>query len=338
MILYFGNKLKKNRRITSMMESLEPFLRQIVEIKTFSEKSSYTGKIADVTMQLLRHCRKTSLMLIDVFSSKNIYYALYISWLAKLAGLPYVLILRGGNLPEKAKSNTFIIRLLFKRAKHIVAPSGYLYDAFKPSYQQTILIPNIVDASLYPYQEREIKAPKIIYIRGFGKVYNPSMLIRAVGLLKESYPGIEVVMMGNDHGDNTMETCRQLVTDMGLEKNISLRGSMAKEEWIALSESFNIMVSTPMIDNTPVSVIEGMMLGLPVISTNVGGIGYLLDDRVTGLLIEADNPEQLAEAVSLLTENQSLANNVVRNARKKAESFGWNHIKPLWEKILKSDE
>jgi len=338
MILYFGNKLKKSRRITSMIESLEPFLRQLVEIKTFSEKSSYAGKIADVTVQIYKHFHKTSLVLIDVFSSKNIYYALYISLLAKLAGLPYALVLRGGNLPEKAKSHPFLIRLLFRNAKHIVAPSGYLHDTFKPSYPQTILIPNIVDVSLYPYREREIKDPKILYLRGFGRVYNPQMLICAVDILKKTYPDIEVLMMGNDHGDKTMQTCRQLVSDLGLEKNITLRGSMPKEEWIDMSENFNIMVSTPMIDNTPVSVIEGMMLGLPVISTNVGGISYLIDDRESGLLVEAGNPEQLAEAVSLLLENPALALSITRNARKKSETFGWDQVKPLWKKILNPDE
>jgi len=223
-------------------------------------------------------------------------------------------------------------------ARHIIAPSGYLYDAFKPSWPQTTLIPNIVESSKYIFRQRKIIVPKILYLRGFGKVYNPQIVIYAVKQLKKTYPGIEVVMMGNNHGDNTLETCRQLVSDLGLTKNIAIRGCMEKEEWIALSESFNIMVSTPMIDNTPVSVIEGMMLGLPIISTNVGGISYLIEDRKTGLLIETNNSEHLVQAVRRLAENPCLVSDIAIAARKKAEGFGWENVKPMWRKILKTNE
>jgi L-malate glycosyltransferase len=274
-------------------------------------------------------------VLLDVFSSKNIWYALYISLLAKKTGLPYTLILRGGSMPQKAAQSPRLIHLLFSGARHIIAPSGYLCDAFKPSWPQTTLIPNIVESSKYIFRQREIGVPKILYLRGFGKVYNPQMLIHAIHMLKTEFPGIEAAMMGNNHGDKTLEDCQRIVSESGLTENIKIYGSMSKEQWIALSGNFNIMVSTPMIDNTPVSVIEGMMLGLPVISTNVGGISYLIDHGVNGLLIEAANSAQLAEAIRSLAGNPILAAEIALAARKKAESFGWDNVKSLWEKILR---
>ena len=80
-----------------------------------------------------------------------------------------------------------------------------------------------------------------------------------------------------------------------LENNIVIKNKLPIKQWVKLSKDYDIMVSNPNIDNMPVSLIEGMALGMCLISTNVGGVPYLVDDK-NCVLIEKNNAKQLSKA------------------------------------------
>ncbi|MGA8853272.1 MAG: glycosyltransferase family 4 protein, partial [Christiangramia sp.] len=87
-------------------------------------------------------------------------------------------------------------------------------------------------------------------------------------------------------------------------------------------------------DNTPVSVIEAMALGLPVVSTNVGGIPYLISNEENGLLVKPRDAEAMAKGILRLMENPELAENLSKKGRLKAEKFNWLEVKQLWLELL----
>jgi len=113
---------------------------------------------------------------------------------------------------------------------------------------------------------------------------------------------------------------------------------LTKREWIGLSSDYDLFINTTNFDNTPVSVIEAMALGLPVVSTNVGGVPYLIENGVNGCLIEKTNVEDMFHSLSSILDNQSFAETLSRDARKKAEKFDWEHIKPLWLKVFEETQ
>ena len=67
---------------------------------------------------------------------------------------------------------------------------------------------------------------------------------------------------------------------------MNFTGKLSKQEWRDLSKDYNVFINTTNFDNTPVSVIEAMALGIPVVSTNVGGLPFLITDKVDGVLVE----------------------------------------------------
>ena len=111
-------------------------------------------------------------------------------------------------------------------------------------------------------------------------------------------------------------------------------GKLTKSEWIHLSKDYNVFINTTNIDNTPVSVIEAMALGLPVVSTNVGGIPYLIEDHTNGLLVEKNNAEAMAAAVVTLMNDAIKREQLILNARKLVEGFDWERVKYAWKEIL----
>ena len=106
------------------------------------------------------------------------------------------------------------------------------------------------------------------------------------------------------------------------------------EEKIKIN-GYNIFINTTNFDNTPVSVIEAMSLGLPVVSTNVGGIPFLLENNVNAILVEINDSKSMALAIKQLILYPNFRNEMVITARSKVEKFDWNYVKNEWFQILK---
>jgi glycosyltransferase involved in cell wall biosynthesis len=80
-----------------------------------------------------------------------------------------------------------------------------------------------------------------------------------------------------------------------------------------------------------------MVLGTPVIATNVGGIPEIVEEGVSGILVEKDNPKQLAVAIDRVLGDEELGKTLVENGREKAKKFTWEmmcgEIDELYESI-----
>jgi len=116
---------------------------------------------------------------------------------------------------------------------------------------------------------------------------------------------------------------------------VTFTGGLNKEEWIALSADYDIFINTTNFDNLPVSIVEAMALGFPIISTNVGGLPYLIEDGVDGLLVNKNDDKMMHEKIEQLLNNPDLSISLSNNARKKAETYAWSSVKTQWDDIIK---
>ena len=138
-------------------------------------------------------------------------------------------------------------------------------------------------------------------------------------------------MVGPD-SDGTLKEVKKLVKLNKL--NVKFTGKLPKSEWITLAEDYNIFINTTNFDNTPVSVIEAMALGLTIVSTNVGGMPYLIENNEEGLLVEPNDAKAMAKAIINLFKNPDSAKRMSLNARQKVEQFDWEVVKHRWLDIL----
>jgi glycosyltransferase involved in cell wall biosynthesis len=107
-----------------------------------------------------------------------------------------------------------------------------------------------------------------------------------------------------------------------------------KKEWIALAKDFDIFINTTNFDNMPVSVMEAMALGLPVISTNVGGMPFLIENSIDGILVSPNSPESFVQAIEELCTVPLKVQNITKNARAKMENLDWEMVKHKWIKLI----
>ena len=328
-IVYFGNKISGYRKAKSVMETLIPLLEQHYHVNSYSSYQNKAFKMADMLINFFIKGLRADVIIIDVYSTANFYFAVILSFLSHLFKIPYVLFLHGGNLPNRYARSTKLVNFTFKNAKSIIAPSNYLKSFFEDKGYDVKYIPNIINLEIYPFKQRTQLLPKLLYLRGFGKVYNPLMTVKAVDILKDKFPLIELAMLGSDI-DGTLDETNTLIQNLNLTQHIRILGKMAQGDWIKLSAGYDIMVSNPIIDNAPVSIIEGMALGLIIVSTDVGGITHLLKDKEDAVLVRSDAHEELAIQIDFLLNNPDFSHSLQLKARKKIEEFTWEKIKDKW--------
>lgn len=331
-ILYIGNDLTQGSNYNSAMNTLSFLLSQEgFVVRKASHMRNKLIRMLHMCYAVGRHARKVDYVLIDTFSTKNFYYALVISQLCRLLGKRYISILHGGNLPSRLANNKFLSRLIFSNSYKNVAPSLYLKTHFDEAGYNTEFIPNTIEITKYSYKERTTISPRLLWVRAFDVTYNPQLAIKVLAQLKKNHPDAKLCMVGPDK-DGSLEACKTLASDLELSSSVVFTGVLRKEEWHKLSEDYDIFINTTNIDNTPVSLIEAMALGLPIVSTNVGGIPFLVEDGKEAILVEKNNMEAMVSAIlNVIDANDQ---NITKLARAKAESFDWMNVKTKWSLLL----
>jgi len=152
-------------------------------------------------------------------------------------------------------------------------------------------------------------------------------------LLLPDHPTAELCMIGPVKDDSWKECIRYAKLH---RLPVRFPGRLAKEEWTAIAADYDIFLNTTNIDNTPVSLIEVMALGLPVVSTKVGGLPYLISADIDGMLVPPNDPERMAAAVKNLLQDPHRAAERTRAARNKVGAFDWERVKHLWKGVLSS--
>lgn len=332
-VLYLGNKFYSYKKVKSVLETLEPLLAEFCEIKTASDKQNQLHRFIDMLYHFFRFGIKADKIIIDVYSTKAFNFAYILSILSKLFNKKYILFLHGGNLPSRYERSSKKVTKIFKNACYIIAPSPYLKSFFHEKGFEIKLIPNIIELEKYPFVNRKNIRPNLLAIRGFGKPYNPLMTLQAVNELKKSVPNLKLLLLGNSDEYYYKEVIDYIQKNQ-LNNIVTVQPKCTRDEWVFLSSDYDIMISNPIIDNTPISLLEGMALGMHIISTKVGGVPYLVSENEINF-VESMDYINLYEKILIILKNDLIYSKKIQNARFLSQSFSWSVCKNKWYDILK---
>lgn len=333
MILYIGNKLSKHGYTPTCVETLGKQLGITYQIKTISDKKNKVLRLLDIIFSIIKERKKTEIILIDTYSTSNFYFALTSAFLSNILKIKYIPILHGGSLPSRIEKYPVLSNYIFKNAIINVSPSKYLEHFFINNGYKVIYIPNNIDLSLYNFKLRENIKPKLLYVRAFHNIYNPIMAIQVFKNLLLRYPNAELCMVGPDK-DGSGEEVKALAEKYNILDKIKITGKLEKEKWIELSKNYDIFINTTNFDNQPVSIIEAMSLGFPIVSTDAGGMPYLIEDNKTGMIVKKNNDKEMLDSIISLLEKKDFGRKLSENARKASEEFNWIEVEKKWTLLL----
>lgn len=257
-----------------------------------------------------------------------------LSWIINCLGKPLVFWIHSSKLNQLIKKTPDKIKDLFSLGNAIVIPCSYYQKMFKNLNLNVRIIYNGIDLQKYKYRLRKKVAPSLLWMRTFNSpVYNPEMALKVIEVLKGSYPNIHLTLAGQQ--PKFSKKIRQIIKEKKLKEYITVKGLLSSEGKKRAFNCHDIFLNTNRLDHAPVSLVEAGASGLPIITTNVGGIPYLFKNRQTAILIKNEDTKNMAKAVKKLIETPTLARKLSKNGRKLAKNHNWPKIINTWSSLFR---
>jgi len=174
-----------------------------------------------------------------------------------------------------------------------------------------------------------------LHIARFSPQKNHRLLIKAFGQAVNQYPNLKLLLVGDGELRSKME---KIVKEEKLEQGIYFLGS--RQDIPELLTTCDIFILSSDWEGTPMTILEAMAAGKPIIATAVGGTPELVENGVTGLLVPPKDAQALAEAMLRLANNPILREKMEREGKKNVlERFDIKQIARQYEELyLKSLE
>ncbi len=330
----FGKTENKTGVYTSAASQLAQLLinNKIPVIKT----SYYQNKIfrlSDTVFSILLNYNKFQIAVVPLYGTKpSFLWQEAATRLLKYLNKKIILVVHGGSIEMRMKDNAAPFLKALQRADFVVCPSTYLLEVLRRYNIQSVLIENVLNLSKYQFIQKKNLRPHIIWMRAFEDVYNPQMAVRVAMLLKKKYSDFKMIMAGSDKG--LLSTVQTMINSNGLQHNLSLPGFINLQQKLQFAAEYDIYICTNRIDNAPVSIIEFMAMGVPVVSVNSGGIPYLIEDGKNGLLVNVDDDEAMVQQIEKLLCNPELAHQIIFNALNFSLKFDEPVVLKKWETVF----
>ena len=245
--------------------------------------------------------------------------------IARLLGKRVLLNYHSGEAPDHLQRSRLARRVLRSVDLNVV-PSRFLQGVFSANGIESRVIPNIIDRTQFRFRLRDPLRPRIVSTRNFEPLYNVACTIRAFARVQRNHPDASLVLVG---GGSEESTLRSLVEGLGL-RNVTFAGRVPPGEIWRFYDQADIYVQTPNIDNMPLSIVEAYASGLPVVSTEAGGVPSMLTDGTHGLLAPLDDDQQLAAQIERLLAEPGLAPRLARAAFALTDNLNWDRVREQW--------
>ena len=145
---------------------------------------------------------------------------------------------------------------------------------------------------------------------------NPMAFLRAAREIRRDYPDVRFILVG---GGPLMDECIDFIRDNGLAECVQLLGEKSPEQTHRLIASFDVFVLTSEFEGLPLTVIEAMFAGLPILATNVGGVPELVEHGGNGFLVQAGNVADLTARMRFLIDDAETRGTMGRASQKRAQ-------------------
>jgi len=331
-IVYIDNFLSEHGSTpTTGVTLTQLFINEGYKVVRAGTQKNKAARLFEMLGAILKN--KDAVILIATYSTNAFFFAWAGAQLCRLIRVQYIPCLHGGNLPERVKKSPVLCAQIFAHSFTNVVVSGYLQDCISKKNWPSTLIPNSIDISAYPFLLRSSARPRLLWVRSFHKIYNPCLAIKIIHELSKKYNDVSLTMVGPDK-DGSLDECKKLARQLKVDHLITFTGRLSRDEWADLSTKHDIFINTTNFDNLPVSIIEAMALGMPVISTNVGGLKYLIDNGSNGILVNPESVEEFVLAVLSLLNDDKVTCALSTMARQTAEKYDVTHVMQLWHELL----
>ena len=264
-----------------------------------------------------------------------------VAWLIKkLFRVPYVVSLRGGDVPGFRpydfrlyhKLAAPFLRVIWRNAAAVVANSGglrQLANAFEPGFEIPV-IPNGIDLKSYKPAGRDWTSPRLLSAGRIVHQKGLDLAMRALGGLSELNWEWHIAGDGPQ-----MPVLQSLAKELGIGDRVHFLGWRSREELMECYGQANIFLFPSRHEGMPNALLEAMASGLPVVASCISGNEELVVDGDTGYLVPSEDVEALQTALKQLLSDPALREQMGRASRQYVEvHYSWESTAQQYALLL----
>ncbi|MGI6292035.1 MAG: glycosyltransferase [Bacteroidales bacterium] len=262
----------------------------------------------------------------------------YIAWIvSKITKTPWICSIIAGH--REIWVNGFVMTklnlLILKRASLVTLmgekTKQYLIN-HKIKIEKLVVINNAIDKRIFYLKPEIQKKYDIIYIGRIDKNKNLPLLINAINQIKKQFSNVRVGIAGDGEEKDSM---LNLINKLSLHNHIEYLGNVSHEKVCDLLNTAKIFVLTSRGEGMPMALVEAMFCGLVCISTNVGEIEEIIQDKHNGFLLSSpDDIEGLVNIISELLNNPDLLNQIALNAQTVVNRYSAENVTASWNEAM----
>lgn len=206
-------------------------------------------------------------------------------------------------------------------------------DYYKRLKDKSVVIPNPVSikkVDVLPYNER---CNEIAFVgRCFLKQKRQDIMLKAFDIVLKKHPEMRLVFYG---GDFDIDAIKQMVADMGLQRNVTFAGTV--DNILERISTAKLLALSSDYEGIPNVLLEAMSVGVPVVSTDTspGGARVVVENGVNGYIVPRRDYEKLAEKITFILDNSSVAERFIAEGRENIKRFEPHVIFEKWDRFLK---
>jgi glycosyltransferase involved in cell wall biosynthesis len=241
---------------------------------------------------------------IQVVHTHNTYAQFYGAMAAKIARVPVVVNTQHGAGCGKNWQAEWQFRLANRLTQRIV---GVSKDSTQRCQQQDrgsrhkmTTIWNGINLDRFPYHGPKLE-PTAICVARLAPLKDFPTLLHATDLVRRQVPGFRLRIVGDGPERAKLES---LISELGLVQHVELLGERQDVSQLLASSGF--FVSATLSEGVSLTLLEAMAVGLPVLTTRVGGNPEVVLDGQTGRLVAPGSPRELADAMVTMCHEQDL--------------------------------
>ena len=247
-------------------------------------------------------------------------------WVAHLRGVPVIVNYRGGEAAEFLDRSGALVRWSMRRASRLAVPSGFLEQVFTRHGMQCGVLPNVVDLSRFrPRPPRVPGSCRALVARNLEPLYDNATALRAFVQVLARYPGGTLTLAGIGPEETRLKA---LAAELGIAHRVEFTGRLESEAMAALYRQSDLLLNPSRADNLPNSLLEAWASGVPVVSTDVGGIPFMAQDGRTALLVPPGRPDAMAGAALRVLDDAALWHSLAQAGLEEAQRYTWARVAP----------
>jgi len=244
---------------------------------------------------------------------------------------PIVLNYHSGEAADHLSNWGSLVHPWLKMVDEIVVPSVFLRDIFARYGYRAEVVHNVINTGRFRYRRRVPLLPAFLSVRNFEPHYGVENTIMAFALIRTAFPGATLTIAGL----GPQEAELKHLTEALALRNVRFIGPVDPMSMPSLYEGHSIFLNSSFVDNQPLSVLEAMASGMPVVTTGVGDIPNMIKDGVSGTLIPVGDPAAMAKAATQLLQRPERAVLMAQRAKESLMRYAWSSVGSAWAAIYR---